>query len=97
MDTDEIGSNVDADIPLKNSAPMWAPIFQEFSSGMDTESQDKDIGSGIDTESQKQVSKNLFETIKKNVKINVFFILLYRKSAPTWILISKGTEKNQDL
>ncbi|PKC58508.1 hypothetical protein RhiirA1_470855 [Rhizophagus irregularis] len=41
FNSNEFSFNVDADIPDKNSAQMWTPIFQEFGSGMDTEFQDK--------------------------------------------------------
>ncbi|PKY29258.1 hypothetical protein RhiirB3_445821, partial [Rhizophagus irregularis] len=41
----EIGSSVDADIPVKKSVLVWIPIFQEFGSSVDADIPDKAISS----------------------------------------------------
>ncbi|PKY34619.1 hypothetical protein RhiirB3_454507 [Rhizophagus irregularis] len=65
----EIGSSVDADIPVKKSAPTWTPIFQEFGSSVDADI--PKIGSNMDADILEFGS-----SVDADITV--------KKSAPTW-------------
>ncbi|CAB4435606.1 unnamed protein product [Rhizophagus irregularis] len=74
----------------RKSAPMWTPIFQEFGSSVDTESQDKDIGSGVNTEFQRYgKNQDSFEWASEDRKTKIRRVDFRRIDEPRFVSASR--------